>query len=162
MCVELTCISVPDTIVWRILKIHKVIFCWLLKPLVSHSETSAILVHDDLDGPVVLPPEVIARFSEVSHGQPARPQSTRATHSVTLAFLFQEPLYRLPEEMGKFSAGGLKLLTQATNSLPRSNAEVTLMTQDPGAQDWEVVVASATPPDYGRWGTGENRGRGLA
>lgn len=55
-CFELTCISVPDTVVWRILKIHEVVFRWLLKPLVSHSKASAVLVHDDLDGPVVLPP----------------------------------------------------------------------------------------------------------
>lgn len=49
-------------VVWRILKIHEVVFRWLLKPLVSHSEASAVLVHDDLDGPVVLPPLCIFFF----------------------------------------------------------------------------------------------------
>lgn len=75
-CTQGACLSVPDTVVWRILKIHKVIFRWFLKPLISHSETSAILVHDNLDGPIVLPPEIITRFSEVGHGQPTCPQST--------------------------------------------------------------------------------------
>lgn len=95
-CTQGACLSVPDTVVWRILKIHEVIFRWLLKPLIGYSEASAILVHDYLDGPIVLPPEIVACFPEVSHGQPACPQSTGATHTMTLAFLFQEALYSLP------------------------------------------------------------------
>jgi hypothetical protein len=67
-----------------------------------------------LDGPVVLPPEIVARFSEVSHGQPACPQSTWATHTMTLALLFQEPLHSLPEETGANSVRrGLKRVTGA-------------------------------------------------
>lgn len=62
------CISVPDTVVRRVLKVHEIIFCGFLKALVSHSEASAILVHDDLNCPIVLPPEIIACFSEVGHG----------------------------------------------------------------------------------------------
>lgn len=95
-CTQGACISVPDTVVWRILKIYEVIFRGLFKPLVSHSETRAILIHDNLDGPVVLPPEVIACFPEVGHGQPAGPQGTGAAHAMALALLFQEPLYSLP------------------------------------------------------------------
>lgn len=95
-CTQGACLSVPDTVVWRILKIHKVIFRWLLKPLIGYSEASAVLVHDHLDGPVVLPPEIVACFPEVSHGQPACPQSTGTAHAMTLAFLFQEALYSLP------------------------------------------------------------------
>lgn len=95
-CTQGACISVPDTVVRRILKVHEVIFRGLLKAFVSHSEASAILVHDDLDGPVVLPPEIIACFSEVSHGQPARPQSAGATHTMALALLLQKALHSLP------------------------------------------------------------------
>lgn len=73
-CTQGACLSVPDTVVRRILKIHEVIFRRFLEPFVSHSETSAILVHDDLDGSIVLPPEIIACLPEVGHGQPACPQ----------------------------------------------------------------------------------------
>lgn len=95
-CAQGARLSVPDTVVWRVLKIHEVVFRWLLKSLVGYSEAGAVLVHDHLDGPVVLPPEIVACLPEVSHGQPARPQSTRATHAMTLALLFQEALYSLP------------------------------------------------------------------
>lgn len=95
-CTQGASLSVPDTVVWRILKIHEVVFRWLLKSLIGYREACAILVHDNLDGPVVLPPEIVACFPEVSHGQPACPQRTGAAHTVTLTFLLQEALYSLP------------------------------------------------------------------
>lgn len=104
-CVELTCLPVPDTVIWRVLKIHEVVFRGLLKPLVGHGEARAVLVHDDLDGAVVLPPQVVARSPKVGHGQPARPQRARAAHAVTLALLFQEALHSLAKRWARSGPG---------------------------------------------------------
>lgn len=160
---SLTCISVPDTVVWRILKIYEVIFRGLFKPLVSHSETRAILIHDNLDGPVVLPPEVIACFPEVGHGQPAGPQGTGAAHAMALALLFQEPLYSLWEDMDKFRTGRLQNVTNAATFLPSVQSEVT---EDPrswgsGLGDVRVTCWSLRPhhTDSSRCGS-EEKGEG--
>lgn len=54
---------------------------------------------------------------------------------MTLAFLFQEPLYRLPGETGKFSAGGREPLTGAATPLPAERLR-------------------SDPDDRGSWGLG--------
>ena len=90
-----TCCFVHETVIWRILKVHQVVLGGLPKVLVGHGKACAILVHGDLDGPVVLLAEVISSLSEVGHSQPTSPQCAGATDSMTFTLKLHESLHSL-------------------------------------------------------------------
>lgn len=92
-----TCCLVHQAVVRGVLEVHQVRFGGLPKVLVGHGEASAILVHGDLDGAIVLPPEVIPGLAEIRHSQPASPEGAGAADPVALALQLQEALHGLPE-----------------------------------------------------------------
>lgn len=83
----LTRFVVPYAVVRRVLKVYQIILCGLPEPPVGNGEACPIAVHHHLGGAVVLLAQVVARLSEVAHGQPARPNVAGPTH--TMAFTFQ-------------------------------------------------------------------------
>ena len=94
---SLTCGSVHETVIWRVLYVHQLILSASLEIFVGHLEASPVLVHGHLDSGVVLLAEVVSSSPEIRHRQPAGPQRTRATVPVTLALQLHKALHCLEQ-----------------------------------------------------------------
>lgn len=60
-----TCRLVHQAVIRRILKVDKVLFCGFSEVLIGYCEASTILIHGDLDCPVVFPSEIVPCFSKI-------------------------------------------------------------------------------------------------
>lgn len=63
-------------------------------------EARPISVHHNLGGAVVLLAQVVARLSEVAHGQPACPNVAGPTHTMAFTFQSQETFHCLDNRGG--------------------------------------------------------------
>ena len=90
---SLTCRTVHETVIGRVLHVHQLVLGASLEVPVRHHE--ARLVHGHLDGRVVLLAQVVSGAPEVGHGQPAGSQRTGAADPMTLALQLHKALHCL-------------------------------------------------------------------
>lgn len=91
---------VPYAVVRRVLKVDQIILCGLPELAVGDGEACPIAVNHHLGGAVVLFAQVVARLSEVAHGQPACPNVAGPTHTMTFTFQSHETFHCL-DNVGK-------------------------------------------------------------
>lgn len=97
---KLTGFMVPYAVIRRVLKVDQIVLCGLPELPVGDGEARPVAVHHHLSGAAVLLAQVVARLSEVAHGQPASPNVAGTTHAMAFTFQSHETFHCL-DNVGK-------------------------------------------------------------